>query len=99
MRASGMPAASIVDSVMASGLTGSDCRASANHAANRRKGSFASVKSPPVNHAGCSMDAASDILGVPKCGRGVIGKRAAGLYIVEQPRYAYADAGLRFRAS
>ena len=66
---------------MASGLTGSVRLASANHAANSRNGSSASVKSPPVNHAGCSIGAASDILGVPKCSRGAIGKlRRRSLY-------------------
>src|ERR1700726_2673356 len=47
---------------MASGLTGSARLASANQAANSRNGSSASVKSPPVNHVGCSIGAASDIL-------------------------------------
>src|SRR5579883_338562 len=47
---------------MASGLTGSACLASANQAANSRSGSSASVKSPPVNPVGCSIEAASDIL-------------------------------------
>ena len=71
---------------MASGLTGSARLASANQAANRRNGSSASVKSPPVNHAGCSMGAASDILGVPSARVRAIGKRAAGLNIVERRR-------------
>src|ERR1700685_470372 len=47
---------------MASGLTGSAFFASANQAANSRTGSSASVKSPPVNHAGCSIEAVSDML-------------------------------------
>ena len=48
------------------------------------------MKSPPVNHPGCSMGAASDIaLEYPECSRAAIGKRAAGLYIVEPGRRAY----------
>src|SRR5579864_8964906 len=61
MRALGNPSASTVASAMASGLTGSARLASAYQAANSRTGSSASVKSPPVNHVGCSIGAVSDI--------------------------------------
>src|ERR1700722_11653971 len=61
MRALGWPPASTVASAIASGLTGSARLASANQAANSRTGSSASVKSPPVNHVGCSIGAVSDI--------------------------------------
>src|ERR1700680_3840678 len=61
MRALGRPLASTVANDMASGLTGSARWASANQAANSRTGSSAWVKSPPVNHVGCSIGAVSDI--------------------------------------
>src|SRR5580704_16695168 len=61
MRALGSPSGSTVASAMASGLTGSARLASANQAANSRTGSSAWVKSPPVNHVGCSIGAVSDI--------------------------------------
>src|SRR5258708_15279196 len=47
---------------MALGSAGSDRVASENQAANSRKGSSASVKSPLVNPSGCCIDAESDIL-------------------------------------
>src|ERR1700722_12244146 len=47
---------------MASGFTSSARLASANQSANSRTGSSAAVKSPPVNHVGCSIGAASAIV-------------------------------------
>src|ERR1700684_3806907 len=61
MRALGWPLESTVASAMASGLPGSARLAAANQAANSRTGSSAWVKSPPVNHVGCSIGAVSDI--------------------------------------
>src|SRR5258708_32204216 len=61
MRAFGRRSASTVASVMALGSAGSDLVASENQAANSRKGSSASVKSPLVNPFGCFIDAESDI--------------------------------------
>src|ERR1700680_3897491 len=46
---------------MASGVTGAARVPAANQAPNRRTGSSAWVKSPPVNHVGCSIGAVSDI--------------------------------------
>ncbi len=46
---------------MAVGSRGSPFTASSNHACHSRKGSSASVKSPDVNHVGCSIGAVSDI--------------------------------------
>src|SRR5262245_677843 len=62
MRALGIPSASTVASVMAVGSRGSLRHASSNQAANRRRGSSASVKSPLVNQVGCFIEADSDIL-------------------------------------
>src|SRR5712671_5486019 len=47
---------------MAFGSRGSSFTASSNQAWNRLKGSSAVVKSPLVNHVGCSIEAVSDIV-------------------------------------
>src|ERR1700681_32870 len=65
IRAFGNPSGSTVASVMALGSAGSDRVASENQAANSRKGSSASVKSPPVNPFGCRIGADSDISEFP----------------------------------
>src|SRR5262245_64904414 len=62
MRTLGVPSASTVASDMAVGSRGSALAASSNQAANSRKGSSASVKSPVVNQVGCLIGADSDIL-------------------------------------
>src|SRR5262245_48954746 len=51
----------MVASDIADGSRGSFVFASSNQAANSRSGSSACVKSPLVNHAGCSIGADSDI--------------------------------------
>ena len=61
MRTFGRPSASTVASAMALGSAGSARLASSNQAANSRKGSSASVKSPAVNHFGCCIGDDSDI--------------------------------------
>src|SRR5260370_41958596 len=61
MRTLGRPSASTVASDMAVGSRGSLALASSNQAANSRKGSSASVKSPLVNQVGCCIGADSDI--------------------------------------
>src|ERR1700690_690734 len=58
-----MPSASTVASVMAVGSRGSAAMASVSQAANSAKGSSAAVKSPLVNHVGCSIGAVSAIFG------------------------------------
>src|ERR1700716_2471515 len=63
MRTFGRPSASTVASDMAVGSRGSRRLASSNQAANSRKGSSASVKSPLVNQVGCSIGPDSDMLG------------------------------------
>src|SRR5260370_2495070 len=62
MRTLGRPSASTVASDMAVGSRGSLRVASSNQAANSRRGSSASVKSPLVNQVGCFIGADSDIL-------------------------------------
>ena len=64
MRAFGRPSASTVASVMALASEGSARLASSNQAANSRKGSSASVKSPAVNSFRCCIGDDSDI---PEC--------------------------------
>jgi surface antigen len=61
VRTSGIPSGSTVASDMAVGSRGSPFTASSNQACQRRKGSSACVKSPLVNHVGCSIGAVSDI--------------------------------------
>src|SRR5438067_930485 len=61
VRTSGIPSRSTVASDMAVGSRGSPFTASSNQACQSRKGSSASVKSPLVNHIGCSIGAVSDI--------------------------------------
>src|SRR6185369_17000559 len=61
VRTSGMPSGSTVASDMAVGSRGSPFTASSNQACHSRKGSSACVKSPLVNHIGCSIGAVSDI--------------------------------------
>src|SRR5436190_4024251 len=61
VRTSGMPSGSTVASDMAVGSRGSDFTASSNQACHSRNGSSACVKSPLVNHVGCSIGAVSDI--------------------------------------
>jgi hypothetical protein len=61
MRTSGIPSGSTVASDIAFGSRGSAFAASSNQPCHRRKGSSAWVKSPLVNHVGCSIGAVSDI--------------------------------------
>src|SRR5205823_11581315 len=56
-----IPSPSTVASDIAVGSRGSPFTASSNQACQRRKGSSAPVKSPVVNHVGCSIGAVSDI--------------------------------------
>ena len=56
-----MPSGSTVASDIAFGSRGSDFAASSNQACHSRTGSSAWVKSPFVNHVGCSIGAVSDI--------------------------------------
>src|SRR5947207_13985297 len=61
VRTSGIPFASTVASDIAVGSRGPPFTASSNQACHNRKGSSVSVKSPLVNHVGCSIGAVSDI--------------------------------------
>src|SRR3954462_11023797 len=61
VRTSGMPSSATVASDIAVGSGGWPFTASANQACHSRKGSSAWVKSPLVNHVGCSIGAVSDI--------------------------------------
>src|SRR6478672_11462206 len=61
VRTSGIPSASTVASDIAVGSRGSPFTASSNHACQSRRGSSACVKSPLVNHVGCSIPEVSDI--------------------------------------
>jgi hypothetical protein len=61
VRTSGIPSGPTVASDIAFGSRGSAFTASSNQACHSRKGSSASVKSPLVNHVGCSIGAVSDI--------------------------------------
>src|SRR5215212_5480583 len=61
VRTSGKPSGSTVASDIAVGSRGSPFTASSNQACHRRNGSSAWVKSPLVNHVGCSIGAVSDI--------------------------------------
>src|SRR5215218_8232722 len=56
-----MPSGSTVASDIAVGSRGSPLTASSNQACHSRRGSSAWVKSPLVNHVGCSIGAVSDI--------------------------------------
>src|SRR5215213_11693434 len=56
-----MPSGSTVASDIAVGSRGSPFTASSNQACHSRNGSSACVKSPLVNHVGCSIGAVSDI--------------------------------------
>src|SRR4051812_2340095 len=56
-----MPSSATVASDIAVGSRGSPFTASSNQACHSRSGSSAWVKSPLVNHVGCSIGAVSDI--------------------------------------